>query len=206
MRYRFLAFLLFVALPCLAHYPMSETDLVNGDHVVVWLSPEQTEEVGRTRILTLDKNQVDVMRKLVPSFPDRIKVITPSYHDCKCGMYVYGIWTRRELVALPYPDFDFPGADLRMLPPPRLDEPPLDKGSHILFDIDGAMYFAGEPISEEEILHGLDVIGQGDENGKVLWLNLPPRSSEEVDEAIQGIVERLKEEGAKRGVDVEITG
>jgi hypothetical protein len=93
-----------------------------------------------------------------------------------------------------------------MLPPPKLDEPPLDTGSQILFDIDGGMYFAGEPISEDEILHGLDVIGQGDEKEKVLWLNLPPQSSEEVDEAIQRIVERLREEGAKRGVGVGITG
>lgn len=207
MRYGLLTIVLLAALPCLADgVPIDETGFVTVDHLALMLSPSQIAEVGRSRILTLDADQFESMRKLIPGFPERFRVITPSYHDCSCGLGAYGIWTRREHVAVPYPWIDIPPEELGLNPLPGRQEPPIKGWSHVLFDIDGEMYFAEERIPEADVLLALDDIARGDEDRRVLWLSLPPRSSADVDSAIRRLVDRLTAEGERRGVKVMISG
>jgi len=128
MRWLVLVSALLMTLPCLSDgLPIDDSGMVYGDHVVLMLSPLQIVEIGRSRALTLEGDQLETMRKLVPEFPGQVRIFTPSYDDCMCGVVVYGIWTRPEQVAIPYgkmlknPDVLTGELRFHRLPPP---EPP----------------------------------------------------------------------------------
>jgi hypothetical protein len=200
-------FLLFTGIAFADGPPMNKAGNVYVDHVVIILKDQQVGEVGRTRKLTFDKEQLAYLRKMDKKFPKAIAVITPHYDYCTCGLPIYGIWNRIDRVAIPL-------YAIGMIDYQEVEETPqvkysrrLEDGGVITVDAKGDMYFMNKPVRRDEVKEAIDKIANWKgKRRKYLCFNLPPKISDAVDGKIKKLVDEIKSYAGGLNMNICIVG
>lgn len=83
--------------------PMSsDRQHAGGEYTVLTLTEEQDQEVQRNRLFTPTAEQLALLRKIDPTCPAKLQVVTPWFDDCGCGMHGYVMWFRPGEIDAPH--------------------------------------------------------------------------------------------------------
>jgi hypothetical protein len=156
------------------------------DCFFISLTQQQVVQVGRGRILTLNKQQRRALKKS-PRFPSTIHVVTRSYNDCTCGM-VYCIWFSPNIVAIPKHEVDTSGE------PNEIYEGYEAKPSQsICIDANGSIFYRLKQLTMNDVYRKIvEAVKNEDWLDRSIWVSLPPVLSEEKERALQKKIDTIK--------------
>jgi hypothetical protein len=148
----------------------------------VTLSKEQIDQVGRTRVLTLSKQQWNALRS--HRFPRTIDVVTRSWAICTCDL-IYCIWFTETKVAIPRSFFDDTtcneGSYQKYSP---------DASQAINIDCAGKLYYHGSLLYEKNLKS--DIIAMAKDHENAIWVSFPPLLKKSRERVIQYKVAMIK--------------
>lgn len=186
--------------------PIDFDGTVSVDHLAIKLSKEQLERVGYSRILKLEKEQLALIRKINPDFPEIIRVITPSFEDCPCNNGIYGIWNKKSQVCIAINQItrDKKHAEKNLLNN-KIDD--LTKNTAYLYmDSNADIYLNQKKITLEKLNEIMKKLTTVQDGAKFIFINMPPKIDKETNEKIINILKDLKEKGKQLDVKIYETG
>ena len=197
-KYLFLIFLLSVmVIPC-SHIiadgpPVKPDGTITQKYIPFKLTNEQIEEVGRTRILTLNKTQVAVLRKLSKVLPEKLPILTPYYNDCSCDT-LYLIWNKKSSVGLLTEEIKNFEEIYQYYKKTFGYQKVLDNWTtgQIIIDSLGDLYYDTKKINTNDV----EVLVKDKVSKKVeevsLILNYPPYINKEINKKIKSVTDELR--------------
>lgn len=172
--------------------PVERDGKVFVDHVVLHLTDIQLEQVETRRLVEFTSSQSKLLRALNPLVPDSIPVIAPSYNNCTCEFFLYGIWNKPKAIAVPLFLFGVKGWNQQLF-----DKQFANWASDFfVIDTQANIYWHGKKVSKD------DVIKIAKETEGQAFLDLPLMHSPAVASRVNRLVKSLVKEGQKNKIAV----
>lgn len=82
--------------------PVDSTGKILTKYISLYLDSSQIIQVSRAWAFELNETQQKILKKINRKAEIKIlDIITFPYYDCSCGMYMYGIWFKKDSVGIP---------------------------------------------------------------------------------------------------------
>lgn len=196
--FKFVLILLVLVYSIGAEGPPIEPDgTMNVEHIALKLNKEQLTLIGKSRVFKLEKEQLALVRKINPEFPEAIRVLTPSFQDCSCSLTTYGVWNKREQVCIAIKQImrEKSDGDKDVLKPKTGD---LTKSSAYVYVNDkGELFLNQKLITQNELNEIIKKLVSDKDISKMVYLNLPPRVDKETNDKIIKMFSELEKFGKK---------
>jgi hypothetical protein len=82
--------------------PVDSTGKITTKYISLHLDSSQIIQVSRAWAFELNETQQKILKKINNKAEIKIlDIITFPYFDCSCGMYMFGIWFKKDSVGIP---------------------------------------------------------------------------------------------------------
>ncbi len=191
------------------------------------MDEKQVRQAERIGYVELSDKQIAKIKKINKAFDTKLLMIVPvPYHDCTCGMGVYGIWNKNASFEIPYQQIrelnqvpvDDDGEEIENYG----DEYELPKGytidsivanlaiNTIFIGLDGIAYMKGQVAPIEKIFSFIDERAQANENSATsnnksdmpqdFYISTPVLTDKNVKAKVFAAMKLIKEYAAKKDV------
>lgn len=169
--------------------PVDSSGNITSKHYVLKLTAEQKKEVGSIRILTLNTEQMKIVKKN-PIFPKKIFILTPTWNCCTCDIPVYGIWNKPDQVAIPDYLVDGYKNYIEFFNNYSVSYDLSKEEREIVLDIDGKIFNLGKEINLEKVTDIINKFSKDKENNYIT-IHQPPMKDSKTQKYIEGLLDKI---------------
>ena len=184
--------------------PINDKGEVTTDHITLQLSKEQIKQVGVYRQLSFSKEQMKLISKLEKKFPPLINIITPNYNDCSCGLENYGVWIKKNQIAIPTYQFIYFTAQENLKKNKKNTAAIIKLGTMLHMNAKGSLFNQGSRVSFESIDLSFQKLKK--EEDPYVFISIPPKIDSKIDLQIKNFMEKIFSLSKKHKVKIYIQG
>lgn len=198
----------------LADGPPIHNGQISVPYVSLKLSDEQVKQAGIYRYIELSVDQKAALQKIAKTnIPNMLMIITAPYNDCSCGLYLYGLWAKKNEVQIPKSDLEYlhevdglDDSEIDLYKLKSMDEVKKEMSpTELNIDLSGTVYQKG--IVVNNLNNALSILAaearkSDASDEKYVWVNTPPFIDNQTQEKTKTAFINIKKFFSEKGYEV----
>jgi hypothetical protein len=196
--------------------PVDSKGKITTDYFAIHIDSAQIEQASRTWAIELTKEQIVTLQKLNKKMSVNVlDILTFPYNDCTCGMFIYGIWNKKDSVSIPLyfiKDYKSYYNDLEPNQKKYYNKRTMKdvikklSSTSIFIDFDCNCYIKNKLVTDKDIKKLIDKLSKkksskhsGDD--QIIWFNTVPFLDKKIEKNIRKKVAKFKAYCKKKNID-----